>query len=195
MEYHLLSDELLVRLMRVDDADAFNEIYKRYWKPLFQSARYKVKSDEVAEELLQNLFLNLWEKRAVQQIDNLSGYLFSVLKYQIVNHYRALFLAEKYADFAQSQLDEHVYEADVAVNIQEIVSIFEEVLLQLPQKTSRIFHMSRLEYKTTREISTALDMPERTVEYHITQSLKLLRQQLKDFLPSLIFVWFGNILN
>jgi RNA polymerase sigma-70 factor (family 1) len=193
MEYHLLSDELLVRLMRVDDNDAFNEIYKRYWKPLFQSARYKVRSDEIAEELLQNLFLNLWEKRAVHQIENLSAYLFGVLKYQIVNHYRALFLAEKYVDFAQSQLEEQVQAADVAVNIKEIVSIFEEVLQQLPQKTSRVFHMSRLEYKTTREIATALDIPERTVEYHITQSLKLLRQQLKDFLPSLVFVLLGSI--
>lgn len=193
MEYHLLSDELLVRLLRVDDADAFNEIYKRYWKSLFQSARFKVKSEEIAEELLQNLFLNLWEKRAVQQIENLSGYLFSVLKYQIVNHYRALFLAEKYADFAQSQLEGYDHEADVVVNTKEIVSIFEEVLQQLPQKTSRIFHMSRLEYKTTREIAVALDMPERTVEYHITQSLKLLREQLKDFLPSLVLVCLGNI--
>lgn len=192
MEYHLLSDELLVKLMRVDDADAFNEIYKRYWKSLFQSARYKLKSDELAEELLQNLFLNLWEKRSVQQIENLSRYLSSVLKYQIVNHYRALFLAEKYADFVQSRLEDHVHEPDIAVNVQEIVSIFEDVLQQLPQKTSRVFHMSRLEYKTTREIATELDMPERTVEYHITQSLKLLRQQLKDFLPSIILLLLGN---
>ena len=195
MEYHLLSDELLVKLMRVDDADAFNEIYKRYWKPLFQSARYKVKNDELAEELLQNLFLNLWEKRAVQQIENLSGYLFGVLKYQIVNHYRALFLAEKYADFAQSRQEDYDHEPDVAVNVQDIVSIFEEVLQQLPDKTRRVFHMSRLEYKTTREISAALDMPERTVEYHITQSLKLLRQQLKDFLPTIILLWLWEFLN
>jgi len=193
MEYHLLSDELLVKLMRVDDADAFNEIYKRYWKPLFQSARYKLKSDELAEELLQNLFLNLWEKRTVQQIENLSRYLSSVLKYQIVNHYRTAFLAEKYADFVQSRLEDYVDEPDIAVNVQEIVSIFEDVLQQLPQKTSRVFHMSRLEYKTTREIAAELDMPERTVEYHITQSLKLLRQQLKDFLPSVILLLLGNI--
>lgn len=192
MEYHLLSDELLVRLMRVDDADAFNEIYKRYWKSLFQSARYKVKSDETAEELLQNLFLNLWEKRATLQIETLGAYLFSVLKYQIVNHYRALFLAEKYADFAQSQREGYDHEADVAVNVQDIVSIFEDVLQQLPPKTSRVFHMSRLEFRSTREIATALDMPERTVEYHITQSLKLLRQQLKDFLPSILLLWLGN---
>ena len=193
MEYHLLSDELLVKLMRVDDADAFNEIYKRYWKPLFQSARYKLKSDELAEELLQNLFLNLWEKRTIQQIENLSRYLSSVLKYQIVNHYRTVFLAEKYADFVQSRLEDYVDEPDIAVNVQEIVSIFEDVLQQLPQKTSRVFHMSRLEYKTTREIAAELDMPERTVEYHITQSLKLLRQQLKDFLPSVILLLLGNI--
>ncbi|MCE6989570.1 RNA polymerase sigma factor [Dyadobacter sp. CY323] len=193
MEYHLLSDELLVRLMRVDDAEAFSEVYKRFWRPLFQSARYKVKSEEIAEELLQDMFLNLWEKRTTLQIENLGAYLFGVLKYQIVNHYRALFLAEKYADFTQSQLDGYVHDADLAVNIQDIVSVFNEVLQQLPPKTSRVFHMSRLEFKTNREIAAALDITERTVEHHITQSLKLLRQQLRDFLPLLLMVWLGNI--
>jgi len=192
MDYHLLSDELLVKLLRVEDKGAFNEIYKRYWKELFKSSQRKVKSESVIEELLQNVFLSLWEKRTTHQIENLGGYLFNSLKYQIINHYRALILAEKYADFAHAKLEQYDSSPEESVNFQDITAIFDKVLKQLPEKTSRIFHMSRLEYKTTREISEILNLPERTVEYHITQSLRLLRQQLKDFLPSgIIFLLFN----
>ncbi len=183
MEYHLLSDELLVKLLKVDDKGAFNEIYKRYWKALFTSGQRKVKSDEIVEELLQNVYLKVWEKRATLQIENLGGYLFNALKYQIIDHYRTQFLAEKYVDFALKRPEQYEEAPDEAVNFQDISAIFDSVLKQLPVKTGRIFHMSRVEHKTTREIAHLLDMPERTVEYHITQSLKLLRQQLRDFLP------------
>ncbi len=61
MEYHLLSDELLVKLLRVDDQGAFQEIYQRYWKALFSAAQYKLKTDEIAEELLQEVFLSIWK--------------------------------------------------------------------------------------------------------------------------------------
>ena len=50
MEYHLLSDELLVKLLRVDDREAFEEIYRRFWKSLFKMAQNKFKSTEVIEE-------------------------------------------------------------------------------------------------------------------------------------------------
>ena len=193
MEYHLLSDELLIRLLRVDDQGAFNEIYKRYWKTLFKAAQHKIRSEEIIEELLQNVFLRIWEKRASQQIDNLGGYIFNALKYQIVDHYRTRLLEEKYADFKQTKTEEYQPSPEDTVNFKDIKTIFDSVLQRLPEKTGRIYQLSRLELKTTREISQLLDIPERTVEYHITQSLKLLRQHLKDFLPTWIIVFLWNI--
>lgn len=182
MEYHLLSDELLVKLLRVNDRGAFEEIYRRFWKTLFKMAQNKLKSTELIEELLQDVFLSLWEKRDTQTIENLRAYLFTALKYRIIDQYKKQMLAEKYADFAHAKnlISDHSLENEI--NFKEIVRIFENALLQLPEKTRQIFKLSRLEYKTTREISEALQMPERTVEYHITQSLKLLRVSLQDFL-------------
>jgi RNA polymerase sigma-70 factor (family 1) len=190
MEYHLLSDELLVKLLRVDDQGAFEEIYRRFWKPLFKTAQNKLKSTELIEELLQDVFLKLWEKRAAQTIENLSAYLFTVLKYRIIDQYKKQILAEKYADFTLSKNLASEQSLESEINFQEIVTIFENALLQLPEKTRQIFKLSRLEYKTTREISEVLQMPERTVEYHITQSLKLLRLSLKDFLSASFFFFF-----
>ena len=192
MEYQLLSDELLVKLLRVDDEGAFREIYKRYLKPLNRVALNKLKSSEEAEEILQETFLLIWEKRATQNIDNLKAYLFASLKYQIIDHYKAQILAERYADFVFSKDTQAENPSESEMNFQEIIAIFEKSLRDLPQKTSQIFRMSRLENKTTREISEVLHVPERTVEYHITQSLKLLRLQLKDFLPAGILVFLST---
>ncbi len=189
MEYHLIGDELLVKLLRVDDEGAFTEIYKRFWKNLFKAGQAKLKSDETVEEVLQEVFLSLWEKRATVQIDNLGGYLFTILKYQIINHYRKQMLADRYSEYIFAKPDSSIQSIDNEVHFKEIIAIFENVLLQLPEKTRKIFQMSRVEFKSTREISEALDMPERTVEYHITQSLKLLRFQLKDFLPMSFIVF------
>jgi len=192
MEYQLLSDELLVKLLRVDDEGAFREIYKRYLKLLTKAALNKLKSNEEAEEILQETFLQLWEKRTTQNIDNLKAYLFASLKYQIIDHYKAQILAERYADFIFSKDLQPENSSESAVNFQEIILLFEKTLCDLPQKTSQIFRLSRLENKTTREISEVLHVPERTVEYHITQSLKLLRFQLKDFLPTVVLSFLSS---
>jgi len=67
---------------------------------LTKMAQNKLKSNELIEELLQDVFLSLWEKRAAQTIENLSAYLFTALKYRIIDLYKKQILAEKYADFA-----------------------------------------------------------------------------------------------
>ena len=125
MEYHLLSDELLVKLLRVNDRGAFEEIYRRFWKTLFKMAQNKLKSTELIEELLQDVFLSLWEKRDTQTIENLRAYLFTALKYRIIDQYKKQMLAEKYADFAHAKnlISDHSLENEI--NFKEIVRIFE----------------------------------------------------------------------
>ncbi len=183
MEYHLLSDELLVSRLRSGDSGAFSEIYKRYWRALFVHGQRKIGSDEVLEELLQNVFMSCWERRKTAEIGNLGGYLFNALKYQIINCYRAQFQAQKYAESVFPGDEPWENSLDESTNFRDIQEIFDQVLGQLPEKTRRIFQLSRLEYKSTREISELLDIPERTVEYHITLSLRQLRRELRDFLP------------
>ena len=188
MEYQLLSDELLVKLLRVDDRGAFEEIYRRFWKLLFKTAQYKYQDTETIEELLQEVFLSLWEKRAIQTIENLSAYLHSSLKYQLIDQYKRQLLAEKHRDFVLAKTWMAQQSEQTDLDFQEIMRIFEQAMQQLPEKTRQIFTLSRLEYKTTREIAETLNMPERTIEYHITQSLKLLRVALKDFLTIAIIL-------
>ncbi len=192
MEYHLLSDELLVKLLKVDDEGAFSEIYKRYWKSLFKAAQQKLKAEDAIEEILQNVFLKIWERRHVIEIQALDKYLFKAAKFQIMDYYRAQFMAEKYADFTSQKHEQFEITPEQSFNLEEITHIFDHVITSLPEKTSTIFNLSRVEQKSTKEISSILQVPERTVEYHITQSLKLLRKHLKDYLPAIILLLCSN---
>lgn len=194
MDYELLSDEMLVKLLRVDDHMAFREIYRRYFRSLTATALKRLRTVEAAEGIIQEVFMSLWEKRAQQDIRQLKAYLFASLRYQIIDFYKAQILAESYTDATTVEHDLRRNATESELDFQEITTIFRRVVEALPPKTQQIFRLSRLDHRTTREISQQLDIPERTVEYHITKALNLLRRQLRDFMPTSVAILFTSFL-
>jgi len=182
VEYASLGDDLLVKLMSLGDKEAFEEIYRRYWRKLFQKARQKVYAKEIVEELVQDIFINLWEKRAGAQIQTLEPYLFTALKYQIISHIRKQLNEEKYVAYATTESDEEINSLEEKIAYDDLSRSINQAMAQLPEKTRDIFRLNRLEGKSTREIVEMLNIPERTVEYHISQSLRFMREHLKEFL-------------
>lgn len=189
MEYKLLSDELLVKLLVVGDDGAFEEIYRRYFSKLLRTAQFKIQSKEIAEELLQDLFISLWEKRDKTTIENLEAYLNTSLKYLIINHIRRQILQERFIEYSAIK-GEHSETVDESVAFNELSVAIEKSIEKLPDKTRQIFTMNRLEYKSVKEIAEQLGIPERTVEYHITQGLRALRVYLKEFMILSLVVYF-----
>lgn len=182
-DYSLLSDVLLVKLLRTDDKEAFQEIYKRYWHVLFVVARRKLYSQEAAEEVVQDLFTTIWSRRVDAQIVDLKKYLFSSVKYLIINAIKSKIVRQEYESHtsATRSLDTtHHTEEELAY--RDLYSAIEAGLLQLPDKTQRIFRLNRLENQSVREIAISLNLPERTVEYHITQALRALRLHLREYM-------------
>lgn len=181
MEYKILSDELLVKLLRVGEQDAFEEIYRRYWQKLLRSAQFKLRSKETIEEILQDLFISLWEKREKVLIENLEAYLNTSLRYLIINQIKKQILQEKFVEYSLKK-NELTDDVDESVAFNELSVAIEKAIEQLPEKTQQIFRLNRLEYKSVKEIAVLLETPERTVEYHITQALKALRIHLREFI-------------
>lgn len=181
MEYKILSDELLVKLLRVGEQDAFEEIYRRYWQKLLRSAQFKIRSKETIEEILQDLFISLWEKREKVLIENLEAYLHTSLKYLIINQIKKQILQERFVEYSLKK-NELTDDVDESVAFNELSVAIEKAIEQLPEKTQQIFRLNRLEYKSVKEIAVLLETPERTIEYHITQALKALRIHLREFI-------------
>ncbi len=181
MEYKILSDELLVKLLRVGEQEAFEEIYRRYWQKLLRSAQFKLRSKEIIEELLQDLFISLWEKREKVSIENLEAYLNTSLKYLIINQIKKQILQERFIEYSFKK-QEQTDDVDESVAFNELSIAIEKAIEQLPEKTQQIFRLNRLEYQSIKEIAQKLSIPERTIEYHITQALKSLRVHLREFI-------------
>lgn len=186
MDYQLLDDIKLVALLNVSDEKAFQEIYKRYWKPLYFSVLKKIERTDVAEELLQNLFVSLWNNRGKVQIESLGPYLATSARYQVISYIRSVLVRRSYQ---QQELEErHSEEASVSdsdhlIRIQELKTAIQNALEKMPEKTRTIFQMSRYEQLPVKEIARQMELSEKSVEYHITQSLKILRSFLKEYLP------------
>jgi RNA polymerase sigma-70 factor (family 1) len=195
-DYATLSDALLVKLLRTDDVEAFQEIYRRYWHTLFLIARRKLYSQENAEEIVQDLFASIWSRRTDTQIEDLKKYLFSSVKYLIINSIKSKIVRQEYENqTASTSTFDTTRRTEEELAYRDLHQAIEDGLLRLPEKTQQIFRLNRLENQSVREISLLLNIPERTVEYHITQSLRSLRLHLRDYLLSTLLLFITRCIS
>lgn len=186
MEYRLLSEEILIKLLKANDENAFKEVYNRYWKTLYKKAYLKVRRYDIAEEIVQNVFVKLWEKRRTSSILYLENYLHTAIKYQVINYFKSFLAKEKYVNNVKHQYSETEDAAEANLLLHELTAIIDKAICELPEKTRIIFNLSRTEHYTIKEISESTHLSEKAVEYHITKSLKQLRLHLKEIIYFLI---------
>jgi len=196
MDYGLLADDVLLKLLKISDELAYKAIYLRYWRRLFLAAVSKTNSREVAEDIVQSVFADLWDRREQHAINNITAYLDTAVKYQVINYIKAAISKRaQYAGLGELQKAEE-NPADLPLLVQELNAAIDKAISQLPQKTQTIFRLSRFEKQSNKDISRIMDLSEKAVEYHITQSLKSLRLFLRDFiLVDLVLLLFENFHN
>jgi len=182
MDYKLLPDEILIKLLKADDEAALNQIYLRYWKCLYLSALRKVRLREIAEELVQNIFISLWDRRQISDIVQLHCYLQTAIKYQVINYLKSKILSNKYLQLSSLNETGADASAESSLIIHDLTMAIDRAVHALPEKTQLVFRLSRFENHSVKEISRLMKISEKAVEYHITQSLKILRLHLKDFM-------------
>jgi len=181
MDLRGLTDEKLLQLIKADDEKAFKEIYSRYWKLLFEAAYRRLASKEVAKELVQATFLRIWEKRHITYINHLQSYLQTTIKNKVINYIAATITHKKYLQYMMDTTAGNYATAESVTHYKDLTVAIERAINLLPEKTRHIFRLSRFDHQSVREIAASLDLSEKAVEYHITQSLKTLRLRLKDF--------------
>ena len=181
-----ISEERLIDLLMKNDRSAFTEIYNRYWKKLFIYA-FKIFEDElICEDIIQEVFLDLWIKAGKTEIRNIERYLFQSVKYKASNAISRLkfnidhekILKElPYNNYIELQIDEK--ETNEKIN---------NAIESLPDKCREVFQLSRNENLSNKEISEKLGISVRTVEKHITNALQILRKSLGKLAFYLILI-------
>jgi RNA polymerase sigma-70 factor (ECF subfamily) len=182
MNYKIFDDAILLKLLKAGDGAAFEEIYFRYSEPVFLAAMKKVRSKAIAEELVQNLFISLWAKRETIQIQQLQSYLQTAIRYQVIDYIRSKIIRERYYQLAKEQMNVQENLSESRLLLNELSIAIDNTIKKLPQKTQEIFRLSRYEKRSIKEIAQYMNLSEKAVEYHVTQSLKFMRIHLKDFI-------------
>mgnify|MGYP001355593052 CR=1 FL=1 len=176
------SDEELIGLIARDDEKAFEALFDRYWEVAHSIACSKLRSREEAQEIVDDLFLDFWQRRQSLNIDNFRNYLYVAIKYKVITYIKQqLSRDQHYLNY----LKDVPLEGDTtlhSIEYEDLMNALEKGMQALPEKTQEAFKLSRLEGNTVSETAKQLHLSEKAVEYHITRSRKELRLYLKDFL-------------
>jgi RNA polymerase sigma-70 factor (family 1) len=171
----VLDTELLEHLKN-SDTDAFTEIYARYWKLIYYVAFKRLNNNNEAEETVQNIFMDLWERRSTLTIHtSLKYFLAAAAQYQVMN-----VLAKKHRVLNIEISDESVSSntADSFINFRELQKQIEETVAALPERCRVVYQLSREEGLNNRAIAQKLGISEKTVENQLTKALSRLRTRL-----------------
>jgi len=175
------SDAELLISMKDGSKSAYNEIYVRYWKRLYNEAFKRLKNTELVEETVQDVFVDLWISRERKQIQHLYKYLIVSVRYTIYTKYRK----KKSLPYFEEPL-EHIalsdLEADSFLNVKEIKGCIAIWMSMQPEKRAEIFRLKYMEDFSTREISEMLGLSQKTVQNQLITSFTSLRDFLKKLM-------------
>ncbi len=174
-----LSDTQLIEALRTGDRRAFAELYERYWEELHRVATRKLGSATAAEEVVQDLFISLWQRRETLQMEQVNRYLFSALKFAIIDLIRSTDTHERFAAHYKATATDVDRRTEDDLAMQDLTRSIEQGLSTLPEKTQQIFRLSRFDCLTIPEIAVRLDLSEKTVQYHLSNALRELRLHLR----------------
>jgi RNA polymerase sigma-70 factor (family 1) len=183
-----LSDNDLLALLQSGDQQAYIEIYDRYKHILQQHALKKLDDPQEVEDVLQDLFIYLWDKRESLVINtSLSGYLFTSIRNRIFNVYHKKQRESSYLGSLQEFIEHGEFSTDLLIREKELTELIEKEIDALPPRMKEVFQLSRNEGLTHKQIADLLGTSEQTVNKQIHNSLKLLRVRLGSMMVMLFF--------
>jgi RNA polymerase sigma-70 factor, ECF subfamily len=190
-------EKVTIRLIRKGDRKVFHALFELYYQRLFLYAKSYLESGEEAEDVVQELFIHLWEKRKELTVfSSLSSYLFRAVHNRCLQNLRHKKVVHKYRERHKLKIKE----AEILYNsssdfifseqqLKEIQQIFNRTNNTLPEKTREVFRLSRQQLKTNKEIAKMLNIQLKTVEYHITKALKVFNAALRDYFVIYLLIY------
>ena len=186
------NDKTLLDRFLQGDERAFIEIYDRYWYKLFLSSYRRIKDKSAAEELVQNLFLKLWEKRGTLRIDQLENYLFSSIRNATIDFLNKQMVADRYLDYQKLYASLGSNTTEEMVELNDLEEALERGLKTLSGKSEEIFRLYRMDHWSIEKIARHFNLSEKTVHYHLTRSQKFIRTYLQQFTLTLVLALSGS---
>lgn len=183
-------DVLFWKIAMKDDEEAFRELFINYFPPLTIFAKRYITDLETCEDIVQETFLKIWKSRKKLDITTSArNFLVTAVKNSCVDFLRKKETEARYEEFRLHNNDAFHTQDDI-LTLTELENMLNSALEKLPRSVRITFEKNRFEGKTYREIAEENEISIKTVESHMTKALKILRKELKDYLPFyVLFLW------
>ena len=182
------SDTATLSMLRQGNEEVFESVFKQHFNSLNAYAFTILKDAVSAEEVVQSLFLKLWEKKDVLNIQtSLKSYLYRATYNDCMNILKHLQVRQRHQDHVSYFHDRTSENASSRLQENELKNELQKAINLLPEKCRTIFQMSRFEELKYQEIADQLDISIKTVENQMGKALKVLRHALADYLPLLVY--------
>jgi len=182
-----------------DYRNSFRDIFRNYYQPLYHLSVHYLQDEDEAKGVVQEAFIKLWEIRNELQPDsNLRNFLFTLVKNNCMNILKRRQILLKHHEQIRWMEMHYQYQSlsgmnDNYLEFEELKEKIAIAVQRLPEYCRVVFEMSRFDDLKNREIAEKLGVSQKTVEAHLTRALKILRKELKDYLP--LIAAFTKILN
>lgn len=160
--------------------DSFEQIYLQYWEGMFAFCIKNIQDEEVAKEIVQEVFKSLWERRDDLRLLEVERYLIRAVKLKTFEYIRNKVTRQQHLENIINTAENHYVEHPLIV--QELSEKISSLVNKLPAQCKNVFQMSRDQGLTNKEIAHKLYISERAVEYHISKALKTLKTELTEYI-------------
>ena len=188
-DFSQYDDAELMREIRADNMFAFDELYSRYSKRLYKFAFAILKSVEESENILQDVFLNLWEKRNnVEKDASVKYYIFTVTYNSAISIIRKKVKETQFFDYLRSLQELNQDPPSLELEFNELKKSLNTIIGQLPQRQKEVYILHKEEGLKYQEIAERLNISVNTIETHMSRALKTIHEKLgKSSLLAILF--------
>lgn len=189
-----LPEQQQLEALTTGDINAFEMIFRTYYQPLCSYAYTFLQDKEEAEEIVQSTFLSVWEKKETLSIRTaVKPYLYAMVRNACLNVIKHEKVKQKHA-VEEVAMAIHSHDSvSHAIVSSELELKIHQAMEKLPEQCRLVFKLSRFEELKYSEIADQLGISIKTVENHMGKALKIMREQLKDYLPLLIVLMNGLV--
>lgn len=192
----LQNEHLLIADLKKGSKEAFDEIYRLYAGRLMAYCTQYTKCREDAEEIVQDVFVALWNSRqTIRQEETLRSLLFTISKHRVINAYRSTLNSPVYEDYVDYQNELPAGEDYHRLEYEQYVRIVKDAIRRLPSTQQRVITLSRFSQLSNKEIAEHLSLSEQTVKNQLSIGLKTLRELLAKVLVLFVAGLILNIVN
>ena len=186
-------DAGFTRALKHRDEQAFGDLFKIHFKQLRNYAFSFVQEQMLAEDIVQTVFLRLWDKIEVLNFsDSIAAYLYRAVYNESLNALKRSKVRRSYHSWLNRHMKDQSDNAHRKLQLQELEQKLHAAINELPQQCRTIFQLSRYEELRYRDIGLRLGISAKTVENQMGKALKLLRAKLIEFLPLLVLYFMNH---